>query len=215
MKKVGFIFMIILLSNASFGQIIKLQVGTTISELDWTIGDSPDLYDEFTYNFTAAIGVDYFQKKIFNLSSNVVFLRKSGKQELELRFRTPGPLDPPLPSSVVDRAYLDYVSLNTLFELNLLTEGKLKPFLSAGPRVDLLINQSDVFDDLEELDILNTINYGLLLGGGVKYDLSKWQFGLRMDYYLNFTKIAEWQISTDNEITDQTLAVNLSVGYKI
>lgn len=87
-----------------------------------------------------------------------------------------------------------------------------------GPRVDFLVNSSKHFDGLVELDGLRKSTFGLILGGGLKYDISNLQFGLRADYYFDFTKVADWTIeSTGNggEVTVNTFAINLTIGYRL
>jgi len=56
-------------------------------------------------------------------------------------------------------------------------------------------------------------NYGFVIGGGIKYNLSsKINIGLRSDYYFNLEQIAEY---TQLKITDNTDTINLTIGYKL
>ena len=95
---------------------------------------------------------------------------------------------------------------------------KIIPFISFGPRFDYLIGYTKQFNALNEVDVLKNYSIGLILGGGVKYDLSRIQIGLRADYYLNFDKIADWPAQTGNlggKVKDKTMILNLMIGYKL
>lgn len=93
-----------------------------------------------------------------------------------------------------------------------------KQFISFGPRFEYLYSSSKHFDVLEEKKELKNTSYGLILGGGVKYDISNFQFGLRADYYYDFTKVAEWTIENtgiSGEATVNAFTINLTMGYKL
>ncbi len=103
------------------------------------------------------------------------------------------------------KATLDYLSLNTTFDFQFPIEDKVIPFISFGPRVDLLLNSISEY---------NKFNYGLLLGGGLKYPLSdKLQLGLRADYYLNLRDISK--TGQNRTISDKTFTTNLVLGYRL
>ncbi|MCD4665529.1 MAG: outer membrane beta-barrel protein, partial [Bacteroidales bacterium] len=118
----------------------------------------------------------------------------------------------------INKANLDYLSVNTTLDIKFPVKDQLFPFISIGTRFDYLINHSQEFDGLKELDEQSQFSYGFILGGGIKYQISKIQFGLRGDYYLNLKKIAEWPAEPENlggEISDKTIIINLIVGYII
>jgi hypothetical protein len=74
------------------------------------------------------------------------------------------------------------------------------------------------FVSIEESGDFNKMLFGLILGGGLKYEILKLQFGLRADYYLDFMKIAEWAAENNKmkgEISGKTFTINLMVGYKL
>jgi hypothetical protein len=130
-------------------------------------------------------------------------LRKGGKSDIQLYDQNGVPMGETLTST------LDYVSVNTTIDFKYPIQEKIFPFVSIGPRFDYLLNTSKNFGEVDN-ELRNT-SIGLLLGGGVKYEISNFQFGLRADYYVNFVKIASWSA----EISVNTFAINLSVGYKL
>ncbi len=198
------------------GQTIKVQGGTSISKLDWELnGMNVDpLYDEAFIGYSFFVGLDYPDLKYFNLSSNIGFIRKGGKDELQL-INENGQL---MGQSITDKATLDYLSVNTSIEFKYEIKEKLSPFISLGPRLDYLLSNSKQFDVLVKLDELNKISTGFIVGGGLKYEISSLQLGLRADYYLDFTPIADWTIEEtgkSGEIKSNTFTLNLIFGYKL
>jgi hypothetical protein len=114
---------------------------------------------------------------------------------------------------------LDYLSINTLIDIKMLSGYKFLPILSMGPRVDYLIIKSEQFDELENyFTDFRDISYGAIFGLGFKFKFSKFQLGLRADYYINFNKIAKWPAGTRTSggtVTDETFTVNLTFGFKL
>ncbi len=156
---------VLLISSFSFGQLLKIQSGISISNLDWKLGSYDWKYDnEKLIGYSFSVGLDYLDKKYYNLSSNITLLKKGGKVTATAE-------------NVSDRILqvnMDYLSLNTTFELKYPIRNKITPFISYGPRLDMLLNEM-------YLTNYNKYNYGLLLGGGLKYDINRIQIGFRMD----------------------------------
>jgi len=52
----------------------------------------------------------------------------------------------------------------------------------------------------------------------LKYDLKPIQVGIKADYYLNFSKVADWnseQTGIGGEVNVNTFTINLTLGYKL
>ncbi len=212
MKKLVLIITTFLLTSLTYGQIIKIQGGISSSTIDWGYFDPS--YENSLLGYSVFAGIDYLDKQYFNLSSNVGFVRKGGKVEV-LIVDDFGEYNGEIKT---EKPTLDYLSLNTLFELKYNIKEIISPFISFGPRFDYLVKNSLFFDNLEENIELKSLSIGMLLGGGIKHDLSKFQLGIRCDYYLNFNNIADWKVWTSNgtrEITNNTITVNLTIGYKL
>lgn len=214
MKQLKLLVLGLLLSNLSFGQILKIQTGTSFSNLDWKIGNFDlELFNETLIGYSVFAGMDYFDKTYFNISSNLGFIRKGGKGTFTFMNELGEPID-----EITETAKLEYLSVNTTLDLKYPIKGKIIPFITVGPRFDYLTSYNKELDGLNEIDALERYNVGLILGGGIKYDLSKIQIGLRADYYLNFNKVADWPSETGNiggTVTDKTMSINLSIGYKL
>ena len=204
----------IFFSGAVYGQTINVQSGITLSKLQWTLGNSDfGSYDKVKIGSSTFVGIDYLDKTYFNVSSNLGFITKGGKETINIRDESGIIL-----SEKVEKASLNYVSLNSTFNIKYPIKEKIIPFVSLGPRVDYLLSYSNDFDCIEDIDALNKINYGLIVGCGVKYDFQKIQLGVRADRYVNINKIADWQVAPENvggSITDNTFSINASVGLKL
>ncbi|MDR2039520.1 MAG: PorT family protein [Bacteroidales bacterium] len=214
MKNLKLLVLGLFLSNLTFGQVVKIQTGTTFSKLDWVIGNSAfALFNETLVGYSIFAGMDYFEKKYFNLSSNLGFIQKGGKETHSLRNESGDFLKKTI------NAKLDYITINTVLDIKYPIKNNISPFISFGPRFDYLINYDEVFDGLNEMDALKKYSIGLILGGGLKYDLSKIQIGLRADYYLNFHKITDIPTQLPEnlgcKINDKTVILNLIIGFRL
>lgn len=216
MKKTGLLLFGLTIAILTNAQIVKIQGGTSFSKLNWQLKgmNIGPIYNETLMGYSILAGVDYWDKKYFNISSNVGFIRKGGKDEFELIDQY-GELTG---QTITEKPTLDYLSINTMIDLKYKIKEAITPFISFGPRFDYLVSSSKHFDSLKEIDALNSSSIGLIFGGGLKYDISKIQFGLRADYYLDFTKVAVWTIEDtgiDGEVTVKTFSINLTIGYKL
>ena len=198
MKRLALLSIALLITGVSFGQVLKIQSGVSISNIDiQTSGSSDNLTQDNKrlVGYSFFVGMDYLQHKNFNLSSNIGMLRKGGQALLYSNWGYGQGI----------KATLDYLSLNTTCDFQFPIEDKRTPYISFGPRVDILLNPISEY---------NKINYGLLLGGGLKYDINnKLQLGLRADYYLNFKDISK--TGQTRTVSDKTFTTNLVLGYRL
>ena len=215
MKKIGLLIIGLTITFFANGQVVKLQGGTSFSTLDWKLNSIDfKIFDKTLIGYSIFVGIDYFDKQYFNLSSNIGMVRKGGKGNVPLT-----DFGGNIITERTENALLDYLSINTTMDFKYPIKETISPFISFGPRFDYLLRSSNFFDILSEFDALKSSSIGLILGGGLKYDISNLQFGLRADYYLDFSnKVAEWTID-DTGINGQalvnTFTINLSVGYRL
>jgi hypothetical protein len=218
MKRIGLLLIVLTIAVFANGQIVKIQGGTSISKLDWQFKginvDSP--WDETLIGYSIFAGIDYLDKSYFNLSSNIGMIRKGGQGAIPLM-----DYGGKLILNYTDKPTLDYLSLNTTIDFKYQIREAITPFIGFGPRFDYLLNNSRHFDELKKLGEFNDISFGLILGGGLKYDISDFQFGFRVDYYFDFKNcktIAEWTIEETGmggKVSVNTFMLNLSIGYRL
>jgi len=212
MKKVVIIILGIIAGNRfSSGQTIMIQAGESFSRLDWSINfpntTISDLSNNPYFDKSVFIGMDYDDHHFYNLSSKVGFLQK-GSQNIYINTEAFG-----YSVNQSIQPIIDYVSLNTTIEIKYPILTNIIPFIGVGPRIDYFIAHNSVLNGYSGL---NAFSVGLILGGGIKYNLTRFQIGLRADYYLNFNDIYSNSSNYGTTyINDKTYLVNLFIGYKI
>ena len=215
MKKIGLLIIGLTITFFANGQVVKFQGGTSFSTLDWKLNSiDVNIFDKTLIGYSIFAGIDYFDKQYFNLSSNIGMVRKGGKGFISLTDYSGNII-----AGRTENAILDYLSINTTMDFKYPIEKSIYPFISFGPRFDYLLRSSNFFDILSEFDAMKNTSFGLILGGGIKYDISNFQFGLRADYYLDFSnKVAEWTIDNtggSGQALVNTFTINLTIGYRL
>jgi hypothetical protein len=97
-------------------------------------------------------------------------IRKGGKGTVTFTTETGEPN-----GEKTEKAYLDYLTVNTTLDVKYPIKDRIIPFISVGPRCDYLTSYSKEFDGLNNINALKDYNIGFILGGGLKYDLLKIQ----------------------------------------
>lgn len=200
------------------GQVVKIQNGIGLSRLNWELNDFGNSgYDDYVVGYAGFFGVEYLSKKYFNLSTSVGYIQKGGRETTSLR-----PVDPSDPNAPTgeqrNTARLNYFSWNTTVDLKYAIYEKWIPYMSLGPRVDILSSTNKALDGVKEIDALNEISYGLITGIGIKRDFTKVQIGVQASYNVNLNQLAEWDASSINvggKISDDTLTTLLFLSYKL
>lgn len=212
MKRYLILAVFMIASIDSYCQILKIQGGPTVSKLYWNYKTLDHTYfEDPILGYSIFAGFDYAQAEFINLSTNFGIIRKGGKEEVIIKDAFGNYL-----STENHFARMDFLSLNTLVEFNFPVDEVVFPFLSAGPRFDYLLNSEIELFDSDGFE--GETVWGILLGGGLKFDLEEFQLGLRADYYQNLTKIVDspaGPYGAGLEVTDRTWAFSLSLGYKM
>jgi hypothetical protein len=204
-------YALLVLATTSFGQKIKFQGGTSFSKIYYGNGYGGVYSTGTSVGYSFFVGADYLDKPYFNLSSNIGLIRKGSEGKIYVTHFTIG-------GNILRDPIFEYISANTLIELKCPTTKKFFPFISIGPRADYLISDvSPMMTSINLVGPLQKISYGLLLGGGLKYELAKFQFGLRSEYYLNFNSIAKAGPTNDGygRLYDKTFTLNVTLAYKL
>lgn len=211
MKKAGLFLAILLYVNLTFGQVVNFQSGITVSQLDWkisgTINSQNSLFNKSYTSYSTFLGLDYLNKEHFYLSTNVGLIKKGGKDERQ-SFTN---------ETETVKASLDYLALNTLLNLKYDINERYTPFVCFGPQIGYLISYNDQFDNIN--NYLEKKSFGIVLGGGLKYKISKFQLGLRTDYYSDFSKVGDWtgkRMGGGGKIAPiNAYSFSFSIGYKL
>lgn len=199
----------------SFGQVIKIHAGISASTFSWK--PSPPVNYKHSQasisNKFVFLGVDYNNRKYFNLSSGIGIVSRSNESLVHLA--TGGNATTIQPALTI----LNYLSLNTTLDLKYPTRFGLVPFFSFGPRVDFLrSNESNVFSYFRDSSNLYQVMYGLTFGPGIKYEIANFQIGIRYDLLVNFHEFSELTFGGSNEsckLSGHTQLYGLTLGYKL
>jgi hypothetical protein len=211
MKKIFLSAIFSLLGFNGFSQTLTFQAGTSISKLDWYIEIVDEsIYGEYIINPTFLVGVEYFNKTHFYLSSNIGYIVKGGGSTRDIRAE-----DNSITKHYISAKY-SYLTLNTTFDLKHTFGEKFTAYLSVGPRIDIGLGYNDQFESLH--NDLNNIIYGMITGLGVKYKFGFGNLGIRYDRYFNFNQIAKWesaQFRVAGGIKDKTATLTLTYGIEL
>ena len=199
-------FLLLIMVPASHGQTIFLKFGPSFSKITSTAtpGASPVVAENGIVGFDAIAGIHYLNRRYFYLSSGIGFLQGGGEEEL-VSFGSPY-----VDEKVTVR--LNFMTVNTTFNLKIPIKEMIEPYIFAGPRMDYLVSYSHLDELFNTNPGKNYIIYGALLGGGINFKVNKFQLGLGCDYYLNFNKVVDNQ-KHDEKVSVNTFTVNALIGY--
>jgi hypothetical protein len=212
------------------GQTLNLQLGASFSKLFnriiWKEYEDELYLNNNLTGFNATAGIDYCDHKYFNLSSNVGFLQKGGKDTV-YSYDAYGNID-----SIAPYIYrFNYITLNTGFVFKVPIKHSLIPYIIAGPRLDYLVSYQEKnhwgqIESMESCWKLNRFIFGLLTGVGINYKINKLELGVVFNYYINFNKIWDWDqfehvelhdtgLDRTFTLSDRTFTINFQIGYKL
>lgn len=208
---------ILLLTSFSFltsQTTLRLQGGVSFSDMNVQLGNNTLQQANQRYiGYAAYLGIDYLDKKFFNLATNVGIIQRGGRDSIPF-FDANGQYNGQF--SQTDY-FMDYISLNTLVELKIPIAKVFIPFVSAGPRVEYLVRNHQSLNNLNKNDIVNNFNYGLLLGGGIKFKLNRIYIGARADYYFDFDEVADWKQNNSlsaGDFRNRTITASGFIGFQ-
>lgn len=173
-----------------FSQILKIEGGTTMSYMR----NKADFLSDPKFSYVGGVGIDYMERKYYNMSTTVSFLRKGGRNNNYITVQN-GTYDNPATANYRDMSFgKNYFHFNTTFRGKLpLKKGHL--FLGAGPKVEMLLGRRTLKAKKEIAGMqLSTLGYkvnrwswgGIFEIGYNHYFGEKFILGLKADYMLDF-----------------------------
>lgn len=198
----------------SYGQIINVRIGPSFSSLNWdnSLSDN-QVFNKSIVGVNVQLGIDYLNFKYFNLSSNLGYIQKGGAGTILV-----ASIQNPEGDNTDVKSKLHFITTNTIFEAKIPILKFISPFIHAGPRLDYLLAYDEnvnLLEGFEDINKLNKLIFGLIVGGGVDFNISKFKLGVALDYYWNFNKLVDFTSSTGfkNQIFDKTFTLNAQIGY--
>lgn len=210
MKSIKTLWVIVTLSLVcSFttsAQVLKIENGISLASLTNNVDG---MYDKWIYPYQISIGLDYMDHDWYALTSNIGYIRKGGGWEAH--YIKEGS------QAQTDFFYkLDYLTLNTTFRLKALTSDKYILYAGAGPRIDFLLKQREVYDPEFEKTFIGAIPQadkiipGLKCEIGMDYTIGRYQVGLNASWLPSFTHVLD-----EANTRDRTFTIGLVLGYRL
>ena len=202
------------------GQTLHLNLGASLSKLDWTYLDLTQfgIVEEHQYHdplqsFAVSAELEYFEHDYYSISSNIMFYKSGGKyaeDEFDKFYVFQSP-------SEIAASYLSLGSSFNMYPVN----KKFKVRISAGPRVDYIFNSADnqPYTWIAESDGLSKLNFGITLGAGLYYQLNDFIIGCNAQYLQRIRKLADvtpTRFDTGGvEATEKVGLFFISLGYRL
>lgn len=195
-------------------QMLKVDGGVAFSKFRTNGMVGNPLFNKAVIPFHMSLGLEYLDKKYFNLSSSVGYLRMGGKEKI-YHYNGADPSD----VSIVDyRNIIDYVTVNTLFNMKR-SVSRMTYYIGIGPRVDFKIGSKVTgLDDNESADEqppkISPVVFGLKCETGFRYAIDNHlRLGANVSYLPSFTKAWTSPIVSDITLTAWSIHLGVSIGY--
>ncbi|MCF8391437.1 MAG: hypothetical protein K9H12_12135, partial [Bacteroidales bacterium] len=157
MRKILIFLWLAFLSGLCNSQILTLQFGKNHSTIDGINGTEIKGFTEPLIGQNIFIGTDYWNKKFFNLSTNLGYINKKGEDGYWYT-------SPYGSSYITNKVDITYLTINTYFDLKFPILNTFYPYVSFGPRLDYLVKN----ENEANMEILTSYAIGLSMGGGLK-----------------------------------------------
>lgn len=195
------IISLILLSSMFIGtassQVLKIDNGITINSL---AGDKFDLFSNKTTSYSGLIGIEYYERKWFYLSSEIGYLKLGGKEN--------GTIDG-LPTR--DEQTWNYAQINTTFRAKAVKQ-KTEFYAGAGPYANVLLESASFNKSAYDGYSAERVNWGIKTEIGITQNINRLRIGL------NFTYPVAVSAAVKSEYTNmhsRSPAFYISLGYRI
>ena len=214
MKNKSYVWLVcVLLSIAAMGkaQVVTLENGVGITSLR-----TGDFSTDKVYPYHISLGYQYLDKGWFNLSSNIGYLRKGGQVKIDYNS-----IFGESSGNVILKSKLNYLTINTTFDIKKTSTDGYTFFVGVGPRIDFKLKATDEsyadWDDLNHdypnqkstIKGLHPLQFGLKCVGGIRKDFGNVQLGVNIAYLPTFTRVIS------GGAHDRTFTFGLSLGYKL
>lgn len=217
------VIVLLLYSATTYTQTFHLRAGISYATLDWKFlnpaGPSEERYKDPLVGYAIGLGVEYFDRGLFSLSSDVWVYRSGGQYTDEEKAQRPQPGrigfgDP-------DQIQVDYAAFSTCVNINPIN-GKTKLQLQVGPRIDFLLGgiNREPLKFVNDRDGLSRVNYGFNLGVGLYRVAEKWEYGVQALWLNRLKKLADLKgeitpnaLFAGAEASEQVFLLQLSLGY--
>jgi len=198
-KLIGLIFIVVFANSPIFSQVIKLENGVAISSLNST---KFDFLNKHITTYSLLVGMDYWENKIFYLSSEAGYLQKGGKEENEFL---------PENGANINESW-NYIHLNTTIRFPFQLENNAHFFIGAGPKLDFLIGSDKFENPIYAGYNMNSISFGVKGELGFVKDFDRIRTGINFSYLYDLNKAGGTKVL---DFKNNTYEIMLSLGYRL
>lgn len=196
MKKI-ILFSILSLCTTLHSQIIKIENGVSLSSM---YSSKFDILNSKVSNYGLNVGCDYFEHKLYYLSSEIGLVTKGGKENISLGDN----------NFNVDESW-QFVHLNTTIRVKYQVDNA-HLFVGIGPKLDFLVGSGKFTDSLYSGYEMDKLSFGSKAEVGLVQDINRIRLGLNCSYLINFGGVAQ---SPYINISNNTYSLMFSIGYKL
>lgn len=165
----GILTLVLLTLTDVHAQVIKgwgLKGGVTKANQHWVFSEieyEPDWHDEI--GATLGLFAEFADHNYFGLGAEVAFTQKGMQDKQPVTTSSPEPTG----AFIISDNGLDYLSFNLYGKLQA-GRKSVRPYVLAGPRLDVLLNKRVApFYDEVYAELKNTVP-GFSVGGGLEFD---------------------------------------------
>jgi opacity protein-like surface antigen len=196
MKKVCFIFAIIIFVTNSQAQIIRgygIKVGTTISNQDWEYLNSSGL-SGLSFNSDSRVGINFgiftelLNVPFISIVTEVNYIQKGMKEEVPV---TTASQPDGTGEFVTWNTRVDYINISALGKLRI-NVGLFTPYVLLGPKIDFEINKTNSLGPVNVVEEnFNKNRFGLKVGVGTEINLLSFKLLAEFLYDADFKELYE------------------------
>lgn len=181
-----------------FSQVIKTDQGISIS----TFRNDLNILNEPLTTYFTSIGIDYWEKKNFYLSSNIGYLQKGGVEENPLLSSE---------NNKIEESW-KYLHLNSTIRYAFRLSNTVHFYLGAGPTVDFLIDSNNFNNEIYSDYKINTLTLGAKAEAGFVKDFNRFRTSFNFSYLYDLTNAGGTNFV---DLINDSFQITLSLGYRI
>lgn len=169
------------------------------------IGDDAPDNASMKIGFVGGAFMSYNFTEIFAIQPEVLFSMKGAKGDNDLGDE--------------ESWKLNYLEIPVLFRVNLPTDGKMDPFLCAGPAFGILMSAKA--EDLDVKDDMKTMDIGVVAAGGIGYQMESGTLSFEVRYEVGMTSVFnyddaqldEWEMTDQPDVMNSVLSFMVGYGF--
>lgn len=195
MQKCILLFLFLVASITAQSQVVKLSNGIAFSSIN---SEKREILDDRVKLYSFMLGLDYYDKKYYNLSSEIGFQSKGGREKI-------------ITGEFINEKW-SYIHMNTTMRIKY-PINSVQIYCGVGPFLDVLIDSNQFESELYNNYEMNKLVFGLKPEIGFNQNLSKHMVaGLNCSYCVNLTSAGG---SNYDKIKNNVFSLMIVLAYKL